>query len=274
MIKNLVSLFAIGMFSLGAQAGSDMDSNHGGDIKSERSMKVEAHKLSGKKVHWSYKGFSGPKNWSELSEDYALCGEGENQSPINISATAERQLDSIMFHYNPSPVRAINNGHTVQVNYAPGSYMEVGGRKYNLLQFHFHTPSEHVINGSQAEMELHFVHKSNDGHTAVVAVMLEAGKANRNLGALWGILPETVDQETYADGRMMNAADLLPDTHGYYHYRGSLTTPPCSEGINWFVMQDVVTLSQRAIAKFHSVVGENARPVQQLHARIPMRVSQ
>lgn len=265
MTRNLISLALIGMFSMSVYGGSVVHDDQHAEVQEPHSNVMDHG------APWSYSGYEGPRNWAGLSDGYKLCGEGENQSPIDITASAERELDEIKFHYNPSPVRAVNDGHTVQMNYAPGSYMEVGGRKYSLQQLHFHTPSEHAVNGKTAEMELHLVHKSDDGHMAVVGVMMKAGAGNRPLGALWKIMPTKIDHEVYADGRMLNAKDLLPKGHAYYHYRGSLTTPPCSEGVNWFVMRDSVTLSRRAIAKFHSVVGENARPIQELHARIPMR---
>ena len=246
MKGKVISLIALGVFSMSAYAGGNAQHNneslHDGTL-------------------------------SNVSDVHALCDAGKNQSPINITASVDRDLDAITFHYNPSPVRAINNGHTIQMNYAPGSYMEIGGRRYHLLQFHFHTPSEHLITGHASKMEVHLVHKSDDGHLAVVGVMLEEGMGNRHLGRLWKIMPTEVNHEVYADGSMMNVADLLPENHAYYHYRGSLTTPPCSEGVNWFVMKDSVTLSKRAVAKFHSVVGDNARPVQALHARVPMQMS-
>lgn len=210
---------------------------------------------------------------SHVSDAYTLCDAGKNQSPIDITESADRDLDSISFHYNPSPVRAINNGHTIQMNYAPGSYMEAGGRRYHLLQFHFHTPSEHRVSGNASDMEVHLVHKSDDGHIAIVGVMLNEGRNNRHLGRLWQIMPTKIDNEVYADGAMMNVADLLPENHAYYHYQGSLTTPPCSEGVSWFVMKNSLTLSKKAVRKFQSVVGNNARPVQALHARIPMQMA-
>jgi len=272
-MRKLGYFLLLGTFSINGFASTDIHKPSA--EKSVLHSAASSHSApsgGGHKPHWGYAGSEGPESWGNLSESYALCKDGQNQSPIDIDMAANRGLDEISFHYSASPVKAINNGHTIQMNYAPGSYIEIGARQYQLLQFHFHTPSEHKIKGKNAPMEVHFVHKSDDGHLAVVGVMLEEGLGNKSLGWLWRVMPETINNEVYAEGKMLNAADLLPKNRAYYHYRGSLTTPPCSEGVNWFVMQEPISISAKAINKFYSVVGENARPVQPLHARIPMRL--
>ncbi len=222
------------------------------------------------KANWQHEQHAGTAQRKNFAPGYDLCEEGENQSPIDFSKVANRELDEISFHYSASPVRAINNGHTVVMNYAPGSYIEIGAKKFKLLQLHFHAPSEHKIEGRHASMEVHLVHKSEDDRLAIVGVMIEEGAGNKSLGGLWRIMPKVISREVYAEGRMLNAEDLLPKHRDYFHYQGSLTTPPCSEGVNWFVMQKPISISARAIKKFYSIIGNNSRPVQPLHARIPM----
>ena len=220
--------------------------------------------------HWSYKGHGGPTHWSELQEGYSACGAGREQSPVNIpgAAAQKAQLPAIEFHYQPAPLKIIDNGHTIQVNYAPGSFITVGGQRYELQQFHFHKPSEEAIDGKHAAMVAHLVHKDDQGRLAVVAVLLNPGTVNPMVATLWNNLPAKKEAEVAMQDVQINAADLLPANRGYYQFTGSLTTPPCSEGVTWMVLKDPSTLSTGEIDRFGRSYPMNARPVQPLNGRM------
>jgi carbonic anhydrase len=221
---------------------------------------------------WGYAGGTGPENWGRLSADYRACLEGAEQSPIDIGGTKGRfdgaSVAPIDFDYRLSPVEFVNNGHTVQVNYAPGSGITVGGKRFELLQFHFHTPSEHALGGHRAALEAHLVHKAADGELAVIGVMVEEGPENLALSEFWTLMPARAGESNRERRVLINARDLLPHGTGYYRYMGSLTTPPCSEGVNWFVMAEPVTASARQIGQLAKVIGANARPVQPVGRRL------
>ena len=220
--------------------------------------------------HWSYAGATGPTHWAELEKDFNLCGAGATQSPIDIRDESVRASDlpHIEFHYQPSKLRIIDNGHTIQVNYAPGSFITVGEKRFELVQFHFHKPSEEKVNGKSYDMVAHLVHRDSDGHLAVVAVFLSAGGGHNSLiDTLWGNLPKTKEAEIAVDAVTIDAASLLPADHAYYTFAGSLTTPPCSEGVTWFVLQHPTTVSSDEVARFGKVYAQNARPVQPLNGR-------
>lgn len=225
--------------------------------------------------NWGYEGNAGPDNWGELSSDYLLCKDGQAQSPINIEATEGQAIAPIEFDYHLTPLRVLHNGHTVQLNYEPGSGITVNGKRYELLQFHFHTPSEHAMNGDRAVMEVHFVHKSADGQLAVVGVMMKSGDENLALREIWHKMPRTQSKEQVIADIMINARDLLPKNKSYFRYMGSLTTPPCSEGVNWFVMDEPITVSAPQAQQFAKAVhGNNARPVQAVNNRLLLAPSQ
>jgi carbonic anhydrase len=220
------------------------------------------------KPHWSYEGEGGPEHWGDLDPEFVLCGTGESQSPVDIvrADAIPQELPNIAFNYQPTEVKIINNGHAIQVNYDPGSYIEVDGVRYDLLQFHFHAPSEHTFDGKLLAMEMHLVHKSADGKLAVVGVMIEEGAENAAYQPVWDNLPAEEGPEQ-ATGLQVNAADLLPAEKMTYRYSGSLTTPPCSEGVSWFVMTNPVALSAKQITAFESIYKGNNRPVLPLHGR-------
>ena len=216
---------------------------------------------------WSYEGATGPSHWAALGEDNATCGVGKHQSPINIDATHKEVLPAIDFNYSAAPLAIIDNGHTIQVNVPPGRFIQVHGQRYDLIQFHFHRPSEEQIHGRAVSMVAHLVHRNERGELAVVAVLLQEGKANAFLSTLWGHLPSDKGVEKKVAGTMINVADLLPAQRGYYNFDGSLTTPPCSESVNWFVLKTPVELSSAQIEVFASRYSHNARPVQPLNDR-------
>jgi carbonic anhydrase len=221
---------------------------------------------------WGYVGNTGPENWGRLSSDYQACLAGVEQSPINIGGGQGRfdgaSVAPIDFDYRLSPVEFVNNGHTVQVNYAPGSGITIAGKRFELLQFHFHTPSEHAVGGHRAPMEAHLVHKAADGELAVIGVLIEEGPENLALSEFWGLMPTRAGETNHERRTLINARDLLPHGAGYYRYMGSLTTPPCSEGVNWFVMAEPVTASAKQIEQFGRVIGANARPLQPVGRRL------
>jgi len=221
------------------------------------------------KSHWGYSGEAGPAHWGSLKKEYSACGAGIQQSPINMQAqrALASKIGEIKFSYKPTPVKVLNNGHTIQVNYTPGNTMTVGDKTYELLQFHFHSPSEHMINDKHSKMEVHLVHKGADGKLAVVGVMMNTGKALNALVPVWSRLPHELNKIALNPGTV-NAADLLPaNTQNYYHYMGSLTTPPCTESVSWYVMKDAVEVAAKQAAQFANLIGENARPVQNENRR-------
>ena len=220
--------------------------------------------------HWSYGGETGPAHWAAIESDFGACGIGKTQSPIDIrdSVAKKAALPEIVFDYKPSPLKIIDNGHTIQVDYAPGSFITVQDKRYELVQFHFHKPSEEKINGKSADMVAHLVHKSADGNLAVVAVLLKAGQSNGLVETLWKNIPSKKEGETAVAGIEINAADLLPATRAaYYTFTGSLTTPPCSEGVTWFVLKSPTPVSNAEVARFARLYPMNARPTQPLNGR-------
>jgi carbonic anhydrase len=219
--------------------------------------------------HWGYSGHSGPEHWAELNSDFATCKSGTRQSPIDINRAQlmAAQLDDIRFDYRAISPEIINNGHTIQVNYANGSAITMNDEQFQLAQFHFHTPSENTVNGKPFDMEMHLVHKNVKGELAVVGVFFKKGKHNANLEKLWDNMPAATGEKKNPAATRLNAEDLLPQNRTYVHFNGSLTTPPCSEGVNWYVMNEPMEASAEQIARFAGVIGQNARPVQQLNNR-------
>jgi methyl-accepting chemotaxis protein len=230
-------------------------------------------KAHGSAPHWGYKGTEGPQHWGDLSPDNILCKTGRSQSPIDISRIVSADLGSIEFDYRSTPLKILNNGHTIQVNYAVDSFIRVGGKTFKLLQFHFHSPSENIRNGSPYDMEMHLVHKNAQGQLAVVGVFLVAGKHNSYIETLWDKMPTVIGQEFTHPGIRIDAAKLLPGSGTYYYFSGSLTTPPCSEGVKWLVLKTPVEVSDAQVKMFLSIVGANARPVQPLNGRSVIEVA-
>jgi len=221
---------------------------------------------------WGYSGHADPAHWGDLKPEFAMCKNGKNQAPINIddaNILSASALQNIDFHYTQGATQAVNNGHTVKVSVAPGNYIKVDGIKFDLIQFHFHSPSENQIHGKNFPLEAHFVHQSKDGKLAVVAVMFEEGKENK---VLKKICKKVFSNIHHINNCSLTATDinmLLPKNKNYYRFTGSLTTPPCSEGVRWLVLQDYLQISKQQIEKFVTVMmkGHNNRPVQPLNAR-------
>lgn len=218
--------------------------------------------------HWEYQGHHGPAHWGEMNKDYEVCGLGKQQSPIDIRQTEKKaDLPELGFDYSTSPLKIINNGHTVQVNIESGGGLMIGGKAYRLVQFHFHTPSEERINGKAYSMVAHLVHRNEAGNLAVVAVLIRKGRENPALKTVFDNMPVGAGPVHSVEGLGINAADLLPATRGYYHFPGSLTTPPCSEGVSWYVLSTPVEASLGQIKTFKQLYQHNARPVQPLNGR-------
>lgn len=217
---------------------------------------------------WGYEGSRGPENWGWLSPAFWLCRLGRMQSPLNIADAVPAHGDPIVFDYGPAPLNIVNNGHTVQVNYAPGSGITVSGRRYELIQFHFHAPSEHSIAGRLAAMEMHLVHRNEASQLAVVGVLMGIGSENSALREIWAHVPEEKSPARTIAGVLIDAGDLLPADTSYYRYMGSLTTPPCSEGVSWFVLAGHVTVGRSQLAEFTRRVGANNRPLQRRNHRL------
>jgi len=216
---------------------------------------------------WSYKGENGPTSWGKLDSAYNTCSLGHTQSPIDITGAKTSDLPALAFDYKTAPLNIIDNGHTIQVNYPSGSTLTVGEKAYTLKQFHFHHPSEEHINGRAYDMVVHLVHADAAGHLAVVAVFLNKGTANPLLDSLWANLPAQKEKAVDVSGVTLNAKDLLPGDHGYYTFAGSLTTPPCSEGVTWYVMKTPMPLSDAQLAAFVRLYPLNARPIQPTNGR-------
>lgn len=220
----------------------------------------------GEHPHWAYEGAGGPASWGALRPEFGLCANGQRQSPIDIRGGLAVDLEPVKFDYRPSAFSVIDNGHTVQVNLPPGNAIEVGGRRYELVQFHFHRPSEERIDGRQFEMSLHLVHKDPSGRLAVVGVLLGKGPAHPAVQTVWNNLPLERNEEAAARAQI-DPAHLLPEDRRYYTYMGSLTTPPCSEGVQWVVMRTPVTVTPEQIELFARIYPMNARPVQSVAGR-------
>jgi len=218
-------------------------------------------------AHWAYEGENGPTHWGSLDPAYHACEAGTHQSPIAINDPAPKDLPAIEFSYQPTPLKVIDNGHTIQVTYAPGSFITVNDHKYELQQFHFHHPSEEEVNGRSYPLVAHLVNKDSSGRLAVVAVLLDEGKANDVIQTIWAHLPKEQGKEVERAGLTANALNLLPDARGYYTFTGSLTTPPCTEGVTWFVFKTPSQISHDQIAQFAKHYPHNARPLQALNHR-------
>ena len=215
--------------------------------------------------HWDYEGKSGPPTWGTLDPAWRTCLVGKAQSPIDIEPRSG-SASPITFHYKPTVATPFDNGHTLQVDLAPGSTIEIEGTAYQLLQFHFHTPSEHTIAGEHYPLEVHLVHQDGDGKLAVISVLYDSGAESRALGAVWSRWPKTPGSQDRAR-KTFDPSDLLPETRTVYRYPGSLTTPPCSEDVVWNVMRRTMTDSKAHLDGFARHYANNARPLQARNGR-------
>lgn len=226
-------------------------------------------------THWGYTGHGAPEHWGDLDPSYGMCKLGSSQSPINITKSVTVETDSlekIGFDYKTGASSVVNNGHTIQVNIKDGSSISVDGIEFTLKQMHFHTPSENHINEKSFPLEAHFVHLSKNGELAVVALMFEDGKANPIIEKIWNKMPHKVGETATCALSFKVINEFLPKDKSYYRFSGSLTTPPCSEGVRWLVLKNYSTISKAQVKEFlHTVHHENNRPIQELNARKVMK---
>jgi carbonic anhydrase len=230
------------------------------DCAAEKS-EAKGHK-KGHAVHWDYAGDMGPENWGD---EFPTCGKGTKQAPLNITGPFEKSKDVLVVNYKEGPLKILNNGHTIQVNVEPGSTLKVNKDVFNLLQFHFHRPSEEQIDGKPMAMVAHFVHKNADGKLAVLGVLLNDGKDNAAIQTLWNNAPKAEGPEVLVDKVKFDPSSLVPAALTHYNYEGSLTTPPCTEGVNFYILKTPVDISKKQVMDFP--FKRNARPVQPLNGR-------
>jgi carbonic anhydrase len=227
---------------------------------------------SGAKPHWTYEGAEGPEHWGELSADFKTCTLGLEQTPIDIKGGTHAELPAVAPSFKAMKLKILNNGHTIQVNCEKGSSTTINGEAFELLQFHFHHPSEHLLSGKAFDLELHFVHKSKAGRLAVLGVFIQPGAENAALKPIWAAMPPQASEEQAVEATIA-PADLLPAEHGFFRYEGSLTTPPCSEGVLWTVFKQPITASTDQITQFAKLFPVNARPAQPLNQRFLLESS-
>ena len=272
-------------------SSTSMASNSAPSKSSEHSAAPKKHN----KPHWAYSGSEGPSHWGSLAKEYSTCSAGHNQSPINLTSTTPDKLFKLNFNYQSVPMSILNNGHTIQINYntvnnSDENKIEIGGKSYlmssavqhnssisisgevyKLLQIHFHSPSEHQVVGESFPLEAHFVHINAQNQLAVIGVIFKLGNSNNFLSKLWKQMPTSAGPAKTYNNILVNGGELLPENKSHYHYRGSLTTPPCSEGVRWFVMKNHTQVSQSQVHKFNSIVGKNNRPIQPRNQRFVLR---
>lgn len=231
---------------------------------------VSGAQAAGEQIHWSYGGEHGPEHWGELSPDFVQCKVGVNQSPVDITAAIEADLEPLVVSYTTSTTDLVNNGHTAQASVAPGSFILVDGEKFELLQVHLHAPSEHRINGRAFLMESHYVHSNKRGELAVVGVLHQEAEYSPLFKQLEAALPKQLHQVVPFELQMHDLGPASGDT-GYYRYNGSLTTPPCSEGVRWIVLKQPRPVTREQQEFFIGLIGEDARGPQPVNARVILK---
>jgi carbonic anhydrase len=270
----LCSMAVAAAILAGCGGAQDAGNNTAANAPGEENREHE----TGHAAHWGYESDNGPASWGSMNADWALCASGEEQSPIDLGRSTEKALPAMRIDAlsarqltlvnQAGVVEELDNGHTIQVNVPVPNALTVGDKPYSLRQFHFHSPSEHTVDGKHYPMEIHFVNEADDGSLAVVGVFVEEGEANGAIDALWANLPDapgTEVQATMPDGLVRSLVSGVED--GVFHYTGSLTTPPCSEGVSWFVKRTPARLSRSQIAKFQALYDHNNRPTQPLNGR-------
>lgn len=220
--------------------------------------------------HWGYLGKEAPRFWADLSAEYALCKTGRNQSPINLkdqAAVGTTGLAGFDVYYRETALKIIDTGHTVQVNIPLGSYIKINGHRYELVHYNFHTPSEHQKDGFNYPMEMHLVHRDGEGNLAIIGIIFQEGETNETLADLMRFLPDKENKQVIHEEVKIHPAKFFPLDKRFYKYSGSLTTPPCSEGVYWMVFKQPVEASVRQLEKMNEYLGANARPIQPLQGR-------
>lgn len=219
---------------------------------------------------WSYEGAGGPDHWGDLDAASKVCSTGSQQSPIDVERAIEADLPDLKIQWAKSADTIVNNGHTIQLNVAPGSTLMLGDDEYKLVQFHFHRPSEHLVDGKRFPMEVHFVHQHSSGKLAVVGVLMSAGKENSVFNKVVATMPDKEGPAVKADPAI-DPNGFLPDDLDYYRYNGSLTTPPCAETAAWLLLTDPIEVSEADVARFAKLYAMNARPVQKDNRRFVLK---
>lgn len=251
-----------------APSGSQAQS---GQIDQSGQIGDYSHYVSPWKTPWDYQGPRGARHWSALDPEYAICNTGKQQSPIDIRSPRKAHLPPLRFEYRDEPVRyVVNNGHTIRVNYhdtpGSGSFLLIGRKRYQLIQFHFHHPSEERINGKAYDMVLHLMHKADDGEIVGVAVLVKAGRANPTVQRVFDHMP-VAEGQLPVPGLDLDPAGMLPRDTAYYAYTGSVTAPPCTEGVHWIVLKTPIEMSAAQIRSFAGLFPDDARPTQPLNGR-------
>jgi carbonic anhydrase len=221
-------------------------------------------------THWTYAGAHGPGHWGDISPDFVQCKVGVNQSPIDIVDSVEADLPPLVLDYTTSTTDLVNNGHTAQMNVEPGSYLRVEGEEFELLQFHIHVPSEHRVNGEQFLLEVHYVHQNAKGQLAVIGVLYNEGEDPPNLARHISRIPHEINKPVPFEVSLNDLAITSVDKD-YYRYNGSLTTPPCSEGVRWYVLKEILAVSKERRDVFNQLIGHDARGPQPINARPVLR---
>lgn len=230
-----------------------------------------------KKQFFGYEGAAGPADWENLAEllkiDPYLCREGKHQSPIDLNNFSEinvsvPKINNLSIDYSSTPIRIINNSHTIHLSYGSGSKVKWQNKTFELIQFHFHSPSEHTISQKQYDMEMHLVHKSKDQKFLVLGILMKKGEHNSNIQKIWDRIPNALNKEIFYQDDPFNVEELLPSEKEFFYYSGSLTTPPCLENVNWFVMKKPIAVSNDQINFFQKFINQNARPTQKLNNRL------
>ncbi len=222
--------------------------------------------LAEQEVHWTYSGKHGPEHWGELSEAFVACREGKSQSPIDIVDPIDTDLVPIALAYRGSTTAIVNNGHTLQINAGPDNSLDLDGQTFELLQFHLHSPSEHRIQGESFALEAHFVHKNDRGELAVVAVLFREGAPSDGIATIEASAPAKVGMSKALE-TLTASLEIMPENTAHYRYSGSLTTPPCTEGVTWLVVEAIGSVSKEQVEKFVAIIGEDARGPQPLNGR-------
>jgi len=270
MHKNipLIIIFLLVVSLISSLANAANSDNHSPAHPSKQSKLHNTTPTHQHETHWGYTGAGGPHAWGELLNEYSTCKTGKYQSPVDISSVTIGPMPNIRLNYKSSTVRVINNGHTIKVEYDAGSTIQVSAKSYQLLQFHFHSPSEHTIGGKAYPMVAHLVHQASDGHLGVLAVLFIEGRENAFLQQFWNSLPQNQGDKFVDRKTKINMKNLLPRKLQYFNYIGSLTTPPCSEGVNWMLLAHPVEASRQQIDKFLALFPQSVRPVAPLNGRV------
>ncbi len=273
IVKSILTLALLSSFS-SLNAQDDKTYHNFDSITAKHKTKVnDTHAKH--KAHWGYTGSEGPTYWGDLGAANVDCKMGKRQSPIDIQTQSKNLGISdagIFLNYNDVNLDILNNGHTIQVNISGNNEALINGKKYKLLQFHFHAPSEHTINGNPIQMEAHLVHIAADGELAVIGVLMKEGIENNSfISKIFDNMPTDAHKghnRVQTNKLKVNTTDILPTSKDHWHYMGSLTTPPCTQIVEWFLLKEPISISPTQLAQFHKLYNGNARPVQELNKRV------